>query len=66
MKLCEMPAEKFPFRFETYSKMHDDLDAAASRFAALGYDDLAQELEAVRNRLWLAWGKITTAERAGL
>ena len=64
-KLRDLPKGKFPLRFEDYSKMHDQLDKAAGRFAALGYDDLAEELEHVRNRLWLAWGKIATAEQEG-
>lgn len=65
MALRDLPKRKFPFHFDDYSKMHDQLDKAAAHFEALGYTDLAEEMEHVRNRLWLAWGAITEAEREG-
>jgi hypothetical protein len=65
MPLRDLPARRFPLRFEKYSKLYDELNIAATRFANLGYDDLAAEMEAVRDRLHRAWNAIMDAERSG-
>lgn len=65
MALRDLPASKFPLRFQAYSKIYDQLDAAADGFADLGYADLSREMEAARDRLYAAWNAIAEAERNG-
>lgn len=64
-KLADLTAEEFPFRYETYSQIYDDLQMAARRFSVHGYADLAAEMEAVNARLYQAWNAVTEAERQG-
>lgn len=66
MALRDIPKGKFPFRFEEYAKMYDQLERAAERFEALGYPALAFEMSQTRRRLSDAWEAIAQAERAGL
>lgn len=64
-KLADLTAKEFPFRYETYSQIYDDLQLAARRFSHHGYADLAAEMEAVNARLYQAWNAVTEAERQG-
>lgn len=63
--LRDLAADKFPLRFEAYSKMHDELTDAAEGFSRLGYENLACEMDAVRSRLEAAWNAIVVTEQAG-
>ncbi|CCG42110.1 hypothetical protein [Magnetospirillum molischianum] len=63
--LRDLPRSRFPLTFERYSRLYDQIDAAADRFADLGYSDLAVEMSGVRASLSRAWNAIATAEREG-
>ncbi|CCG42156.1 hypothetical protein [Magnetospirillum molischianum] len=63
--LREIPRSQQPLSFDSYALLYGRLDAAADRFADIGLNDLATEMEAVRDRLARAWAAITTAEREG-
>lgn len=63
--LREIPRNRQPLSFESYSALYDKINVAEERFADLGLNDLAAEMSAVRVRLSLAWDAITTAEREG-
>jgi len=64
--LRDLPADKFPLRFEEYSNLYDRLREAASGFANLGYPALAEEVDATRAQLHKAWNAIRDTESAGL
>lgn len=51
MTIKDILAKKFPFVWDDYSKMHDQLNAAASGFANLGYEDLAADFARARAAL---------------
>lgn len=45
--------------------MHNQLNAAASSFAKLGYEELAEAFARARAALGQAWEEVAAAERAG-
>lgn len=63
--LREIPRNRQPLSFETYSALYDKIAVAEERFDDLGLSDLAAEMDAVNTRLTQAWSAITTAEREG-
>lgn len=67
-KLCEIPAEKFPLRYEKYVLLCEEIRDAARGFEALGTPAgrrLDRELMKVYSALGVAWEKLRDFERAG-
>ncbi len=59
------PEKVLPFEWADYSKMNDQLNAAVSGFAKLGYHDLAEAFARTRAALGDAWEQVAAASRAG-
>lgn len=58
MRFSDIPAHEFPLRYEKYSRLYDEIQAAAEGFDNLGTRDgctVAQELYQVRAKLSRAW-----------
>lgn len=62
--LTSVKTNKYPLNWKRYSKLYDDLNAAAQGFADLGHHDLADAMGKVRSQLWNAWNLIQAKERA--
>jgi hypothetical protein len=64
--LLTIKTSKHPLNWKRYSKLYDELNAAANGFADLGHHDLADAIGKARAELWNAWNLIQTKERAEL
>jgi hypothetical protein len=65
MALRDLPRERFPLHWDTYSRIYDELIEAGRRFYDLGYPDLATYAEQTLAALKETWNAIVAAERAG-
>ncbi|MBP2297985.1 hypothetical protein [Azospirillum picis] len=62
--LLSIKTNRFPLNWKRYSKLYDELEAAAQAFYDLGHADLAEGIDKVRTELKNAWELIAAKERA--
>lgn len=66
MRFSDIPTKQFPLRFKTYTRLQDQIQAAADAFDDLGTVDgyvVFRELVEVRARLDRTWALIREIER---
>jgi len=60
--LASIPSRKFPLTWKRYSRLYDELQAAAQGFADTGHPELAAAVANARDELYLAWSMIRATE----